>query len=283
MPQYLSQEAQSLLRCLFKRNPVNRLGSGPGAGQEIKEHAFFASVDFEKLANREITPPYIPAVAASDNLFAFEQKSYPKSNEHVTKPGDQCTDSPGVPASATAHELFRGFSFVAPVLLEEEMHVDENVDGNSRTRTQNSVESPMRISQVKGRSLADYEFMEELGKGSFSVVKRCVHKESNTHYAVKIIDKAKRDTAEEVEILLRFSSHPNIATLHDLFDDGVQVYLFFDLLEGGELLDRIVAMKSFSEQEASDVLCVLARTLKYLHENGVSCFDFTDCEQATHE
>ena len=28
-------------------------------------------------------------------------------------------DSPGVPPSATAHELFRGFSYVAPTLLDE--------------------------------------------------------------------------------------------------------------------------------------------------------------------
>ena len=28
MPEYLSPEAQSLLRALFKRNPINRLGSG---------------------------------------------------------------------------------------------------------------------------------------------------------------------------------------------------------------------------------------------------------------
>lgn len=28
MPQFLSPEAQSLLRALFKRNPANRLGAG---------------------------------------------------------------------------------------------------------------------------------------------------------------------------------------------------------------------------------------------------------------
>lgn len=33
------------------------------------------------------------------------------------------TDSPGIPPSATAHELFRGFSFVAPALLGEDNHV----------------------------------------------------------------------------------------------------------------------------------------------------------------
>lgn len=71
MPQYLSADAQSLLRCLFKRNPANRLGSGPTGGQEIKQHSFFASIDFDKLLRKEITPPYLPAVADYDNMFSF--------------------------------------------------------------------------------------------------------------------------------------------------------------------------------------------------------------------
>ncbi len=34
MPEYLSPEAQSLLRALFKRNPANRLGTGEGENSE---------------------------------------------------------------------------------------------------------------------------------------------------------------------------------------------------------------------------------------------------------
>ena len=42
-----------------------------------------------------------------------------------------------------------------------------------------------------------------------------------------------------------------------------------DFLEGGELLDRILSKRSFNEKEASEVLEVIAATIKYLHENGV--------------
>jgi ribosomal protein S6 kinase alpha-1/2/3/6 len=48
MPEFLSTEAQSLLRALFKRNPANRLGAGPLAVNEIKYHAFFASINWNK-------------------------------------------------------------------------------------------------------------------------------------------------------------------------------------------------------------------------------------------
>lgn len=70
--------------------------------------------------------------------------------------------------------------------------------------------------------------------------------------------------------MLRFSHHPNIVTLHDVYEDLTHVYLFMELLTGGELLDRILSLKFFSEKEASAVIEVLTRTVKFLHENGVS-------------
>jgi len=48
------------------------------------------------------------------------------------------TDSPGVPPSATAHELFRGFSYVAPSLLDDVDH-SATVVCNSQALTSASV------------------------------------------------------------------------------------------------------------------------------------------------
>ena len=97
MPQYLSLEAQSLLRCLFKRNPVNRLGSGPTKGNEIKSHEFFASIDFEKLFRKEIKPPYIPAPSDSHNHFYFQDKSSVKTTN--------TTNSSGVSSMASSQTI----------------------------------------------------------------------------------------------------------------------------------------------------------------------------------
>lgn len=81
MPTYLSQDAQYLLRCLFKRNPANRLGSGPNKGKDIMNHPFFGTIDFEKLKQREVTPPYIPTVARNDSLFHFDKDIISKLQE----------------------------------------------------------------------------------------------------------------------------------------------------------------------------------------------------------
>uniref|UniRef100_A0A915KBC8 non-specific serine/threonine protein kinase n=1 Tax=Romanomermis culicivorax TaxID=13658 RepID=A0A915KBC8_ROMCU len=167
MPQFLSPEAQSLLRALFKRNPQNRLGSSSRGIDEIKKQQFFATIDFEKLYKREIQPPFKPAVTRADDAFYFDSEFTSKTPK----------DSPGVPPSAAAHELFRGFSFVAP-------QVYEAADKNHLTVTK----SPKiyGVSAIKPTAiLEEYELKEDLGVGSFSICKRCIHKATRQEYAVK--------------------------------------------------------------------------------------------------
>ncbi|KAK9499001.1 hypothetical protein O3M35_003524 [Rhynocoris fuscipes] len=249
MPQHLSVEAQSLLRVLFKRNPHNRLGAGPDGVNEIKNHPFFEKIDWDKLLKKSIQPPFKPATQRADDAFYFDSEFTSKSPK----------DSPGVPPSANAHELFRGFSFVAPCLL----------DSDSQNNTRN-VEPLTRIPYSKATNINDdYEFREEIGRGSYSVCKLAVHKTSRTEYAIKIIDKLKRDCQEEVDILLRYREHPNIVTLRDVYEDDTQVYLVMELMRGGELLDRILRLKSFSEREAAAIMYTVISTVGYLHQHGV--------------
>uniref|UniRef100_A0A452R7Y6 Ribosomal protein S6 kinase n=1 Tax=Ursus americanus TaxID=9643 RepID=A0A452R7Y6_URSAM len=249
MPQFLSTEAQSLLRALFKRNPANRLGSGPDGAEEIKRHAFYSTIDWNKLYRREIKPPFKPAVAQPDDTFYFDAEFTSRTPK----------DSPGIPPSAGAHQLFRGFSFVATGLLED--------DGKPR-----ATQAPLHSVQLHGKNLVfsdGYVVKETIGVGSYSVCKRCVHKATNMEYAVKVIDKSKRDPSEEIEILLRYGQHPNIITLKDVYDDGKHVYLVTELMRGGELLDKILRQKFFSEREASFVLHTISKTVEYLHSQGV--------------
>lgn len=65
-------------------------------------------------------------------------------------------------------------------------------------------------------------------------------------------------------------NHIFILLLFQVYDDGKYVYLVMELMRGGELLDRILRQKCFSEREASAVLCTITRTVDYLHSQGVS-------------
>ncbi|NWR62543.1 KS6A3 kinase, partial [Bucorvus abyssinicus] len=249
MPQFLSPEAQSLLRMLFKRNPANRLGAGPDGVEEIKRHAFFSKIDWNKLYRREIHPPFKPATGRPEDTFYFDPEFTAKTPK----------DSPGIPPSANAHQLFRGFSFVA-IASDDESQAMQTVGVHSI------------VQQLHRNSIQftdGYEVKEDIGVGSYSVCKRCIHKASNMEYAVKIIDKSKRDPTEEIEILLRYGQHPNIITLKDVYDDGKYVYVVTELMKGGELLDKILRQKFFSEREASAVLFTITKTVEYLHAQGV--------------
>ncbi|XP_042567325.1 ribosomal protein S6 kinase alpha-6 [Cyprinus carpio] len=248
MPQFLSLEAQSLLRMLFKRNPSNRLGAGPDGVEEIKRHTFFSTIDWNKLYRRELQPPFKPAAGRPDDTFCFDPEFTAKTPK----------DSPGIPPSANAHQLFKGFSFVAPVSLEESKSAP--------------LVNILPFVQMHGGSaqFADvYELKEDIGVGSYSICKRCIHRVTAMEFAVKIIDKSKRDPSEEIEILMRYGQHPNIITLKDVYDEGRFVYLVTELMKGGELLDKILRQKFFSEREASAVLYTITKTVDYLHCQGV--------------
>eukprot|EP00794_Sanderia_malayensis_P000599 gene598-1260_t len=248
MPQFISPNAQLLLRALFKRNPANRLGANRGL-EEMKDQPFFQNIDFEKLYRKELTPPFQPAVTKSDDTYYFDKEYTSRTPK----------DSPAVPPSAGSNQLFRGFSYIAPTVYEEnetDMEIDipglEDVDGGDM------------------RPIGDeYEMKEEIGHGSFSVCKRCIHKANGHEYAVKIIDKSKRDPSEEVQILLRYGTWPNIIKLRDVYEDSKYKYLVMELMKGGELLDRILKHKCLSEREAAMIMVTITETVDFLHQKGV--------------
>ena len=263
MPENLSPEAQALLRALFKRNPQNRLGAGPNGILDIKAHCFFSTIDWLRLEKKEVRPPFIPAVSR-DDAFYFDVEYTSKSPR----------DSPGGPISASAHEIFRGFSFVAPMLLEPSLSNNSSLPQSPYLPCQQAPRSLPGV--VPGNFHQDYNLLQELGRGTFSVCRLCEHKSSRKNFAVKIIEKAaymanssSSDCWEEVEIMLRYGNHPNIVTLFSVYEDAHSAYLVMELLKGGELLDRILAVGQMCESEASAVLRTMVSAVAYLHEHGV--------------
>uniref|UniRef100_A0A8R1TQR8 non-specific serine/threonine protein kinase n=1 Tax=Onchocerca volvulus TaxID=6282 RepID=A0A8R1TQR8_ONCVO len=242
MPQSLSLGAQQLLRALFKRNPANRLGCSADDVKQIKSHKFFDTINWEKLYNREVQPPFRPLCTPSNHTRCFGSEFTKKTPN----------DSPALPPSAATHELFRGFSYVAPSVLSNDK---PNSSVNIVTSHLQGVE--------KTYIFDEYTLSENLGMGAFSICKKCVHRKSGVEFAVK------RDVAEEVDILRRYSHHPNIVKLNAVYEDNSSVYLVEELCKGGELLNRIMTLKHFSEREAAAVMLRLANAISYLHSNQV--------------
>lgn len=264
MPDNLSREAQSLLRALFKRVPNNRLGATAEGIKGIKQHEFFATIDWDNLELKRVRPPFVPAVSR-DDAFYFDP-------EYTTKSPH---DSPGGPVSASAREIFRGFSFVAPGMLDDAVRPTTSFASDNNNAIINNPLPPRSgfsneiMGVTSGAFLDDYNLGRELGRGTFSICLQCEHRALRKHFAVKIIKKAEYDCREEVEILLRYGNHENIVSLFSVHEDQTSVYMVMDLLHGGELLDRILALRRMSEAEASAVLQTVVSAVAYLHGHNV--------------
>ena len=72
----------------------------------------------------------------------------------------------------------------------------------------------------------------------------------------------------EVEILSHLD-HPNVVKLFEIYDEGDVLYLVMELMEGGELFDRIVEKESYSEMEAAETIKPIIDSIRYCHENGI--------------
>lgn len=119
-----------------------------------------------------------------------------------------------------------------------------------------------------------YDLKEELGKGAFSIVKRCVQKTSGFEFAAKIINTRKLSARDHQKLerearICRALKHPNIVRLHDSIQDEGFHYLVFDLVTGGELFEDIVAREFYSEADASHCMQQILESVNYCHVHGI--------------
>lgn len=120
----------------------------------------------------------------------------------------------------------------------------------------------------------NYDVKEELGKGAFSVVRRCVHKATGIEFAAKIINTKKLSARDFQKLerearICRKLQHPNIVRLHDSIQEESFHYLVFDLVTGGELFEDIVAREFYSEADASHCIQQILESIAYCHQNCI--------------
>ncbi|XP_057182972.1 calcium/calmodulin-dependent protein kinase (CaM kinase) II beta 1 isoform X3 [Triplophysa rosa] len=118
------------------------------------------------------------------------------------------------------------------------------------------------------------QLYEELGKGAFSVVRRCVKLSTGQEYAAKIINTKKLSARDHQKLerearICRLLKHPNIVRLHDSISEEGFHYLLFDLVTGGELFEDIVAREYYSEADASHCIQQILEAVLHCHQMGV--------------
>lgn len=70
--------------------------------------------------------------------------------------------------------------------------------------------------------------------------------------------------------ILRSLNHPNIIRVFEAFDTAEAVYIILELVEGGELFDRIVSSGQLDEKTSKFLFRQMALAIKYLHDNSIT-------------
>ncbi|XP_056289983.1 peripheral plasma membrane protein CASK isoform X18 [Pseudoliparis swirei] len=126
-----------------------------------------------------------------------------------------------------------------------------------------------------------YELCEVIGKGPFSVVRRCINRETGQQFAVKIVDVAQFTSSPglSTEDLKREASichmlkHPHIVELLETYSSDGMLYMVFEYMDGADLCFEIVKRADagfvFSEAVASHYMRQILEALRYCHDNNV--------------
>ncbi|XP_066141764.1 peripheral plasma membrane protein CASK isoform X2 [Euwallacea fornicatus] len=126
-----------------------------------------------------------------------------------------------------------------------------------------------------------YELCEDIGRGPFSVVRRCIHRQTGQQFAVKIIDVAKftsspglstNDLKREATIC-HMLKHPHIVELLETYSSEGMLYMVFEYMDGSDLCFEVVQRATqgfaYSEAVASHYMRQILEALRYCHENDI--------------
>ena len=130
-----------------------------------------------------------------------------------------------------------------------------------------------RAAEMLGE-LADYELLEEIGRGGQGVVFRARQKSLNRTVALKVISLGQwaskahltrfRREAESAASL----EHPCIVPIYEVGEGDGSCYFSMKLIEGGQL-DEVVRREPMPIRRAVELIAKVARTVHYAHEHGI--------------
>jgi serine/threonine protein kinase len=124
----------------------------------------------------------------------------------------------------------------------------------------------------------EYELGDELGRGKFGTVYRCVEMSSGLKLAAKFIHMRRSEDREDVErevAIMSVLQHKRLLQLYDAFDDGLhEMCLITELVEGGELFERIVDNDfDLTEKKAAIFMRQICEGVEYMHGEHIVHLD----------
>uniref|UniRef100_T2MII8 Triple functional domain protein n=1 Tax=Hydra vulgaris TaxID=6087 RepID=T2MII8_HYDVU len=117
-----------------------------------------------------------------------------------------------------------------------------------------------------------YQICGELGRGRFSVVKRCVRKNTKEEFAAKIFRRRliSKETVESEVAVMQSLNHPGVVKVFEIYEAPKSLIIIQQMLSGGRLFDHIVVMDMLTENLAKLYIIQLLRAVQYIHSLSIA-------------
>lgn len=109
-PKSLSKEAKDVCKGLLTKNPQKRLGCGARGEEDVRAHAFFRRIDWEKIENREVQPPFKPKIKHRKDVSNFDRQ--------FTSEKTDLTPTDKLFMMNLDQTEFNGFSYLNPEFIQ---------------------------------------------------------------------------------------------------------------------------------------------------------------------
>ena len=100
VPDFVSPEGRSLIAGLLERDPARRLSDG----KVIKAHPWWRGIDWQRMVEKDIPPPYVPPVKSKDDLGMVSDEFKSQKVEMTYVPSN---------LSANEQANFAGFTYIS--------------------------------------------------------------------------------------------------------------------------------------------------------------------------
>lgn len=155
--------------------------------------------------------------------------------------------------------------------FQARMGPDTGRNGKRKSLSLYSSKAALVCEHVCGDPSDIFELGDKLGEGTYGYVRKAIHKMTRVPRAIKTVPKVLLEDSglwQEIEIM-RELDHPHIMKLFATFEDHENLYIISELCSGGDLIDALSGVGSFSEQVAGQLFKQMTCAVSYLHNQGI--------------
>jgi len=180
-----------------------------------------------------------------------------------------------------ARNKLRGAMIATTYVTTAKFWAAKNVSFMSQNTVTNSAAFTSTKTLTKGKVGQTFDEIYQLDQkiregrisGIWKGAKR--HGETRDIVAIKVINVDRCNHQEEARIMnevaiLQSVVHPNILKLHDFFEESPRFYVVMELMQGGDVFDRIVQKTQYTELDARELASTLLKAIEFIHSRRVA-------------